>query len=342
MTANADRSVKLRAQRRQIGDTDVTVSVMGLGTAPLGNLYEPVSDADAAATITTALAEGVSTFDTAPHYGLGLAEHRLGTLLQQHDRARVTLITKAGRQLDPAPPGWAGEPNEPFAVEPKFKRRWDFSAAGVRSCLEGSLDRLGVDNVDMMLIHDPENHMREALNECLPALVDLRAAGVVKAIGVGTKSTSALTEMIDTGQLDVALMACRYTLLEQGALTDVLPAADRHATSILVAGVFNSGLLAQHEVPEKITYDYRQAPPEIVARARELAKICEKHGVSLPDAAMQFPLGHPRVAGLIVGARTAGEVTADAAMLDVVIPAELWEDLRARDLLAPGTPVPAH
>jgi len=340
MSTEIQRAVRLPAQRRQIGDTDVAVTVMGLGTAPLGNLYEPISDEQAVDTVHAALAEGVTTFDTAPHYGLGLSERRVGPILQRQQRSDITVVTKVGRQLEPAPADWAGEPNEPFAVPPTTKRRWDFSAAGVRSCLESSLDRLGLDYVDMLLIHDPENHMRQAVTECLPALVDLRAAGVVKAIGVGTKSTAALTELIDTGHLDVALMAGRYTLLEQGALADVLPAAVRNRTSILIAGVFNSGLLARHQVPDQVTYDYRQAPPEILARAREIAEVCEKHGVSLPDAAMRFPLGHSSVAGLIVGARSPEEVTADAAMLDVAVPAALWEDLRQRGLLGAETPVP--
>lgn len=327
--------------RRELRNTGVFVDAFGLGTAPIGNLYETVSDGQAREALDVAFALGVRTYDTAPHYGLGLSERRLAEAVKDR-QGELTIITKAGRMLDPAPAGWTGEPNDPFVVPPTYKRRWDFSAEGVRRSLESSLKRLGLPKVEGLLLHDPENHVEEALRDALPALVDLKAAGLVGAIGIGTKHTPTLKRFIETGAVDVALMAGRYTLLEQGSLNDVLPAAVQAGTSILIAGVFNSGLLAQHNVPDAITYEYRQAPPEIIHRARAIAAICEKFGTTLPAAAMLFPLAHPAVAGAIVGARSANEVRADIGFLSEDIDDGLWRALQNEGLLRQDVPLPSR
>lgn len=328
-----------RFPRRRLGTSRAEVDIVGLGTGPLGNMFAPLDEQGCASTVDAALTNGIKTFDTAPHYGLGLAETRLGRLI--HDkRDEVVVITKVGRMLDPAPPGWEGEPNELFIVPPTHKRRWDFSAQGVRQSIEGSLERLGTSKVDIVLLHDPENHMDQAIREGIPALAELRAAGVVDAIGVGTKDSACLARCIETGLLDVALMAGRYTLLHQGAIQDVFPAAAKTGTSILMASVFNSGLLASHEVKDNIMYDYRPAPPEIIARARAIAAICERFDTTLPAAAMQFPLCHQSVAGLIVGARTASEVETDIGFLERPIDPDFWKVLQKERILDEGVAIP--
>jgi D-threo-aldose 1-dehydrogenase len=331
----------VRPAVRRLGTTDVAVSALSLGTAEIGNLHRPMDDDAATETLAAALASGVTYFDTAPHYGLGLAEARLGALLP--DPTAVVVSTKVGRLLEPNDDADAGDDlaDGGFAVPARWRRRWDFTRDGVLRSLDGSRRRLRRDVVDIVFIHDPDDHMAVAFDEALPALVELREAGLVGAIGAGMNWSSPLTRFVETGVVDVVLLAGRYTLYEQGALDDLMPTAMATGTSVVIGGVFNSGLLACSDVADDALYDYVQAPPAVLERARRLAACCRDHGVSLADAAVQFPLAHPAVASVLVGASSAAQMVEDAAHFGARIPGELWQRLVDTGLLRPDAPVPS-
>jgi D-threo-aldose 1-dehydrogenase len=221
---------------------------------------------------------------------------------------------------------------------PAAKRVWDLSRDGVRRSLEESLERLGLDRVDVALVHDPDNHEREAAEQALPALVELRDQGMVRAIGAGMNQAEMLTRFVRELDLDLVLMAGRYSLLDQGALAELLPACVERGVAVVIGGVFNSGLLADPR--PGATFDYAPAPPELVERAGRLQAVCARHGVPLRAAALAFPFGHPAVASVLVGARTAAEVQDAVAMVDRPVPAELWAELVAEGLLPGQVPVP--
>jgi D-threo-aldose 1-dehydrogenase len=215
---------------------------------------------------------------------------------------------------------------------------WDFSRDGVRRSLEDSLERLGLDRVDIALIHDPDEHRRAAFSEAYPALEELRAEGVVRAIGAGMNQSAMLADFARETDVDMVLLAGRYTLLEQDALDDLLPVCEARGVAIVAAGVFNSGLLAQARPPDDATYDYAPAPPETLARARAIAAVCDRHGVPLPAAALAFPGRHPAVASVLVGARDAAQVTRNAELFEAAVPDDLWRELKAEGLLRADAP----
>ncbi|MCX4986089.1 aldo/keto reductase [Streptomyces sp. NBC_00572] len=326
--------------RVPLGRTTAWTTRLAFGAAGIGNLYRAVTDDEAARTLATAWDRGIRSFDTAPHYGLGLSERRLGAFLRDRPRDTYTVSTKVGRLLVPAPGAPGDDLAHGFAVPAAYRRVWDFSADGVRRGLEASLERLGLDRVDIVYLHDPDDHADQALRQAYPALERLRAEGVVRAIGIGMNQTAIPTRFVAETDVDVVLLAGRYTLLDQSGLTELLPAAHRRGVSIVAGGVFNSGLLADPR--PGATYDYAAAPPEVLARALRLREICERHGVPLRAVAARFPLGHPAVAGVLLGLRSAAEVTDAADMLAGEIPASLWDELR-RERHLPGTaPVPNH
>ncbi|MGW0807087.1 aldo/keto reductase [Nonomuraea sp. NPDC002799] len=309
----------------------------GLGGAPLGNLYEAVSEEQAHATVDAAWDSGVRLFDTAPHYGLGLSERRLGAALA--GRSGYVLSTKVGRLLVPAPSGdgrdlrTSGDrDDEGFDVPARLARVWDFSAGGVRRSLEESLTRLGLPAIDIALIHDPDDHVDQAIEEAYPALAGLRADGVLRAIGVGMNQWQAPLRFVQETGIDVVMLAGRYTLLDQSGLPLLEECAIR-GVKVLAAGVFNSGILATPKPSG--TYNYQPAPAPLVRRATRIAEVCERHGVSLPQAAMAFPLRHPAVASVVLGARAPHEVTANAALWSCPVPDELWAELAEEGLLPP-------
>ena len=306
---------------------------LGLGAASLGNLYRPVTDDDAFSVVDAMWAGGVRYFDTAPHYGLGLSERRLGAALAHYPREEYIVSTKVGRVLDPHPSGAGTMDTEGFAVEATSRRRWDFTAAGVRESLGQSLDRLGLERVDVIYLHDPEDHLDIAIDEALPALVELREQGLVSAIGIGSKDSAAFTRLIQTGQIDVAMLAGRYTLLEQPAVVDVLPAALLHDVAIVAVGVYNSGILAKPQPDPASTYDYGAIPPDVFARAIRIAAVCDEHGVDLPHAALQFPLRHAAVANVTVGIGRVGHVPSTLRYFASPVPEPLWEHLSAEALI---------
>jgi D-threo-aldose 1-dehydrogenase len=317
-----------------------SVPRLGLGTSPLGNLYTAVTDGEARAVIDAAWDAGVRTFDTAPHYGLGLAEQRLGAALADRPRSEYVLSTKVGRLLVPDPAGAGRLDDDGFVVPATHRRVWDFSADGVRRCLESSLERLGLGRVDVVYVHDPDGHGDQAITEAVPALVELRDQGVIGAVGVGMNQWQLPARFVRESDVDVVMLAGRYTLLEQPALAEFLPLCAERGVHVVIAGLFNSGLLARHDVPDGATHDYRVAPPELIDRARRIAEVCARHGTTLPAAALWFPFGHPAVTGAVVGARTEAEILANVAALTKPLPTELWADLREEGLLAPDAPTP--
>ncbi|MFE7108033.1 aldo/keto reductase [Streptomyces sp. NPDC057575] len=327
-------------RRNRLGSSAVEVTELSFGAAAIGNLFTAVDPARAAAAVDAAWDEDVRYFDTAPHYGLGLSERRLGEALRSRPRDSYVLSTKVGRVLDPLPADATGSGSgsghnvglsEGFAVPATHRRRWDFSADGVRRSIEDSLERLGLDRIDIAYLHDPDDHARAAFDEAYPALEKLRAQGVVGAIGAGMNQTAMLTRFLRDTDVDVVLCAGRYTLLDQSALGELLPEAAARGRSVVVGGVFNSGLLADPR--PGATYDYTAAPLTLLDRALRIKAVTEGHGVPLRAAALHYPLAHPAVATVLVGTRSPDEVRDAAALLRREIPDELWDELRAEGLL---------
>ncbi|MER6015302.1 aldo/keto reductase [Streptomyces bluensis] len=320
-----------------LGRSGVEVSALSFGAAGIGNLYREVSDAQADAALGAAWSAGIRYFDTAPHYGLGLSERRVGAFLRERPRGTYVISTKVGRRLEPAD-GHGDDLAHGFAVPATHRRVWDFSADGIRRGLEDSLARLGLDRVDVVYLHDPDDHAEQAFREGYPALERLRAEGLVGAIGAGMNQSAMLTRFVRDTDVDVVLCAGRYTLLEQGALADLLPAAEERGTSVVVGGAFNSGLLADPK--PGATYNYASAPQELVARALRLKDIAERHGTTLRAAALAFPGAHPAVASVLVGARSADEARDGAEQFAALVPADFWQELVAEGLLPKDAPVP--
>lgn len=321
-------------RRIKLGRSAVGITELSFGAAAIGNLFTEVDPAQAAAAVDAAWDEGVRSFDTAPHYGLGLSERRLGEALRDRPRDAYTVSTKAGRLLEPLPPGTAPADglSEGFAVAHTHRRRWDFSADGIRRSVEDSLGRLGLDRVDLVYLHDPDDHEEAAFREGYPALERLRAEGMVGAIGAGMNQTAMLTRFLRDTDVDTVLCAGRFTLLDRSALADLLPEAEARGRAVVVGGVFNSGLLADPR--PGATYDYAPAPAHLLERALRIEEVTRRHGVPLRAAALRYPLGHPAVAGVLVGARSPEEVRDAAALLRTPVPDALWEELRAEGLSA--------
>ena len=304
-----------------LGRTGLEIGRIGLGCAPLGNLYQPVSEQDAEDTVRAALAGGMRLFDTAPRYGSGTSETRLGRALACIPRSQVLVATKVGYRST----GGNGSRFDP-----------DFSYDGTMRCLEESLTRLGLDRIDIAHVHDPDHHEQEALDGAFRALVNLREQGMVSAVGAGMNQSEMLERLVARVDVDCVLLAGRYTLLDQSGLDGLLPACQARGIGVILGGIYNSGLLADPR--PGAMYDYRAAAQPRLDQALAIKEICARHGVPLRAAALQFPFGHPAVSGLVVGARTAREVHDSRAMLDVDIPADLWADLRSSGLLAETVP----
>jgi D-threo-aldose 1-dehydrogenase len=321
-----------------LGGSGVEITALSLGTAPIGNLYAPVGDEEARATVDAAWEAGVRCFDTAPHYGIGLAERRLGEALGDRPREQYTISTKVGRILEPVDHVEGDDLASGFAVPATHRRRWDFTADGVLRSLEESLTRLGLSRVDIVYLHDPDDHARQALDEAYPALERLRSEGVIGAIGVGMNQTAVPARFVTETDIDAVLLAGRYTLLEQEGLVELLPLAERRGVGIVVGGVFNSGLLADPR--PGATYNYTAASEDMLDRALRLQAACAEEGLPLRAAALHFPFGHPAVTSVLLGARSPAEVRDAASLFERPVPPALWEKLRTAGLLPPGVPVP--
>lgn len=317
----------------RIGTTAATATQLSLGGAALGNLYEAIPDSRAREIVDAAWDAGIRAFDTAPHYGLGLSERRLGDALRGRPRHDYVVSTKVGRLIVPNSAPRDVDPH--FVVPNESIRRWDFTNDGVRRSLEESLDRLGIDRVDIAFIHDPDDHWRDAVDSAVPALEALRAEGIVSAIGVGMNQTRMLTEFVHHTDIDVVMVAGRYTLLDQSALDDLLPTCVERDVAVINAGVFNSGILASPDPGPTSYFDYTRAADDVIRRARRIAEVCERHQTPLPTAAIHFAARHPAVVSITVGADTADQVTANVAAFDTDVPDELWRELRDTGLIHP-------
>ena len=315
-------------EQRELGSSGVRVTRFALGCAPLGGLYEPVGEARARATVDEAWRRGVRTFDTAPHYGAGVSELRLGAALRERPREELVLSTKVGRVL--VEPG-ATPSASMFAEDSGLERRFDFGADGVRRSLEDSLGRLGLDRADVVHVHDPDDHLEEAIGSALPALAALRDEGVIGAIGAGMNAVAPLLRIVREADVDCILLAGRHTLLDQTALPELLPLCLERGVSVLAAGVLNSGVLADPR--DGATFDYEPAGAAVLERARRIGAVCARHGVALPVAATAFPLRHPAVACVLVGARSSREVADDVDGVLRALPDALWADLVSAGLL---------
>ena len=318
---------------------DVALSTLSLGCAQLGNLFREVSDADALATVDRAWQLGVRYFDTAPHYGLGLSERRLGTALRSRPRDAYVLSSKVGRVLEPVE-NVEGLDDAGFVVPATHRRVFDFSRDGILRSLTGSLERLGADRLDVVYLHDPDDHLADVLAEGYPTLDELRREGVVRAVGAGMNDAAPLARLVRETDLDVVMLAGRYTLLEQDSLDDLMPLCAERAVGVVAAGVFNSGLLAQPSPGLGANCNYREASPELVQRARAIATVCERYGTTLPAAALAFAGAHPAVVSVCVGARSAAQTERNAALSKRPIPPDLWAELKAKRLLREDAPVP--
>jgi D-threo-aldose 1-dehydrogenase len=311
----------------------VLLTELGFGAAQGGNLYRARSDESFAAAVEAAWDAGIRYFDTAPHYGLGLSERRLGAALRSRPRDDYVVSTKVGRLLVPSPETAHRTDADGFEVAADHRRVWDFSRDGVLRSIEASLERTGLDRIDVVYLHDPDDHWRQAAAEAVPALAELRDQGVIRAIGAGMNQSAMLTRFVRETDIDLVMCAGRFTLLEQGARHDLLPAAVARRVAVVVAGVYNSGLLAHDRPPADATYDYQQAPAALLDRATRIARICESHGTTLPEAALAYVRTHAAVACTVVGLGSAGQVTETVRRAGADVPAALWPALASAGLI---------
>lgn len=312
-----------------------TFGRLGYGAANVGNLYRQVTDAEAQAILQAAWECGIRYFDTAPHYGLGLSERRLGAFLATKPRHEYVVSTKVGRLLRPNPEG-AGELDmaHDFAVPAGLKRVWDFSADGIGRSVEESLERTGLDRFDVLYLHDPErNDLAAGLDSAIPALAGLRDEGLTDAIGVGSMDTAALLASAKTGALDVLMVAGRFTLADQPVLSEVVPACRANGVGIVNAAVFNSGLLATDDPASNARYDYGDAPRDLLDRVQAIAEICHAFGVELPAAALQYSLRDETVRTVVVGGSRPEQLRQNAERIARPIPEGLWQALADRGLI---------
>jgi D-threo-aldose 1-dehydrogenase len=321
-------------KRSRLGTLNLTS--IGLGSAPLGGLFSPVSDADAYATLERGWSAGIRFYDTAPLYGFGLAERRVGAFLRQQKRDSYVISTKVGRLLR-APDGAAAE-DDHYKGTQRERPVFDFSHDGVMRSVEESLARLGLDRVDVLLVHDPDNHYDEAVAGAFRALQRLRSEGTVKAIGAGMNQSEMPVRFAEAVPVDCFLLAGRYTLLDQGALDALFPVCQAKNIGILLGGIYNSGILANPGAGAK--FNYEDADAALVARALALDELCRKHGTELKAAALQFCMAHPAVTVAVMGARNAAEVADNIAMSEQTVPQAFWQELRAQNLVDARSPLP--
>jgi D-threo-aldose 1-dehydrogenase len=334
--------------RLSLGRTGLRLTRLGFGGASIGGLFEPVPDADAMATVERAWELGIRTFDVAPLYGYGAAERRLGMALAGRPRHEYVVSTKVGRlvrEVDAIAPGadvdrqaFDGRDDAFYPHAEPLRVVFDYTADGVRRSIEESLERLGLDRIDIALIHDPDEHWEAAIGQAWPALARMRDEGVVRAVGAGMNQSAMLVRFAREADFDVFLVAGRYTLLDQDALTELLPLCVERGIGILAGGVMNSGVLADPRPDSR--FNYVPAPPAVVDRARRIGAVCERHNVPLRAAAIQLPLAHPAVLSLIAGVRRIDHLEEYPALMRYPIPDALWSDLRSEGLLANDAPVP--
>src|SRR5882672_787055 len=346
--AREDRMTTLK--RRKIGTTNLDVTELGLGGAPMGGFRATISDAEATALIDAAYQDGVRYFDTSPFYGYGRSELRMGAALRQKPRDEYVLSTKVGRVLHAMRPG--EKPPADFRDNglPGFAAEFDYSYDGVMRSIEHSHMRLGLAKIDIALIHDVDfwtikdrtildERFKTVMDSGFKALDELRKAGIIGAIGVGINESDISLRFIKAGNFDCMLLAGRYTLLEQGGLDEFLPECLKRNVSVILGGPYNSGILTGGVKPGA-THDYVEAPANLIDKAQKIEAVCQRHGVELGAAAMQFPLFHPALCAVIPGALSVTEVKQNVERMGVKIPADLWSELKREKLLDPAAPTP--
>ena len=326
----------------EIGTTGLRVTRLGIGGVGLAGgssrgSIPPTPDEEALEIVRRSLDLGVRYFDTAPQYGRGVSEQRVGSVLSSLPRSEFVVSTKVGRVLNPAPPERAGSiPGPgPQDVESVF----DFSYDGVMRSLEESLERMGLDRVDILLIHDPDDHYDLALEGAYKALAELRSQGVISALGAGMNQWEMEARFAREADFDCFLLAGRYTLIDHSALEELLPLCQEKGISVIIGGPYNSGILAS-DLAEGATFNYLPAQPEVLRRARRCRAVCQRHGVPLKAAALQFVLAHPSVASVIPGPRSIAEAEENFRMVEYPVPAALWDELRGEGLIPPHAPTP--
>jgi D-threo-aldose 1-dehydrogenase len=347
------------AQTRRLGRSKVDVTALGLGCAGLGGLYRDVNEADARATIDAAWDAGIRFFDTAPYYGYTKSEHYVGAALRERARDAFVLSTKAGRLLVPARAPDARAPRDGWAHPLPFEPVYDYSYDGIMRSFEDSLQRLGLARIDVLLVHDigafthGEQHphyWRQLADGGFRALDELRAAGAVRAVGLGVNEAAVVADAMREFEIDCALLAGRYTLLEQQTLDTLLPECARRSVSLIVGGAFNSGILARGvrhlgagaaHGSGALKFNYGDAPTEVIDRVARIEGVCDAHEVALPSAALQFPYAHPAVASVLTGASSASEIRENVASFTRPIAPAFWQALRDAALLHPHAPLPS-
>lgn len=307
---------------------------IGFGGAQIGNLGREVDDATARGAVDAAWDAGIRYFDTAPHYGLGLSERRLGAALRDRPREEYVLSTKVGRLLVDSPDTAHRLDDDGFAVPASVVRRWDFSRDGILRSVEESLDRLGVDRIDIAYLHDPDEHWDDASTTGVGALIELREQGVVRAVGAGMNQASMLADFVERCDVDIVMVAGRYTLLDDAAAERLLPLAAERGVGVVAAAVYNSGLLSVPRPAPGASYDYTSAPDDLIDRAHRIADICERHGVDLPSAAIAHPLRRDEVVSVVVGIRTAAQAESTLERYRARVPEEMWRELTAAGVVA--------
>ena len=338
-------------KKQQIGRYGLEVTQMGMGGAPFGNMYAAIKEQTVMNTMAAAYGAGIRYFDTAPLYGYGLSETRFGNGLSRYNRDALVISTKVGYSLVPRTSAAA---DSPFIDAPPLDTVFDYSRDAILRSIEESLQRLKTDRIDILLIHDPDegisiqpgfdapyaiSHFSEVMKQTYPTLDELRAQKVVRAVGLGMNQWQMLCDFAVAGDFDCFLLAGRYTLLEQESLHRLLPLCEEKSIRLISGGPYNSGILATGAV-EGAYYNYVPAPAEILERTQRIEAVCARHNVPLQAAALQFPFGHPAVAAIIPGARSAAEIEANIAFFEKEIPADFWEELKRLSLVDPDTPLP--
>ena len=334
--------------KRKLGSSPLRVTQLGFGGAPLGDLYERLDEAQALGAVASAYEAGLNLFDTAPLYGYGLSEHRVGHALRQRPRDDYVLSTKVGRWLKPEDPARIDRGQWRGGLD--FQPVYDYGYDATLREVEQSMQRLGLSRIDILLIHDVDvwthgsraacdARFAEAMEGAYPALDRLRAEGTIKAVGIGVNEADMCARFARAGDFDCMLLAGRYTLLEQGALDEFLPLCVERNIGLMIGGAFNSGILATGPVPGA-KYNYQEAPAHVLDRVRKIEAVCQAHQVPLAAAAVQFPLGHEKVASVVIGAVSPAEVRRNVTTMGLEIPAALWRDLKGEGLLRPDAPLP--
>jgi D-threo-aldose 1-dehydrogenase len=329
---------------------EISFTELGFGSAPIGNLFRAHSNADAAATLNAAWDNGMRYFDTAPLYGLGLSETRLGHFLKDKKRKDYVVSSKVGRLMDVCPPAERTAIGK-FFETPSRKERFDYTYDGFMRSVEFSLERLGLDNIDILLVHDcdifthgskatADQHINTVLTSGLKALQKMRDEKVIKAFGAGINEWEVAQTLAQGGDFDLFLLAGRYTLLEQEAsLNTFLPLCEKRGLGIILGGPYNSGILATGAKPGA-KYNYDSAPRHIMDRVAKIEAVCKSHKVKIAEAALRFPMTHPSVVSVIPGAVSPREVALNVKTMSAKLPKALWKDLKAQGLVDPRSPTP--